>query len=122
MDEDHANYSPPPQRQKKPGPRPNPCIWCGEIQCNHCQCTGHPKCDHKAGEPCSRQRYWSWKPVMDRYHRRLVCNPCEKNKLKDETGKKGGSKYLLYLQFYLGLRLVKSLSLPGKKRKASILE
>ena len=44
-------------RSSKPGPKPNRCIWCNEVQCNHCQCPGYAKCDHKNGEPCSRHRY-----------------------------------------------------------------
>ena len=47
-------------KQKKPGPRPNRCIWCNEVQCTHCQCPGYPKCDHRPGEPSMRQRYNSF--------------------------------------------------------------
>lgn len=70
-------------RPRKPGPRPVPCRWCNKVNCNHCQCAGYGKCDHKQGEQCSRQRY----------KRRLVCNPCEKHKLRTElaNGPSSGS-------------------------------
>ncbi|KAK8791977.1 hypothetical protein WA158_005354 [Blastocystis sp. Blastoise] len=61
------------RKTKKPGPRPSACLWCGNTQCFHCQCPGYAKCDHPPGTQCIRQRY----------KRRLVCNPCEKAKLKN---------------------------------------
>ena len=57
--------------QKKPGPRPTACPWCSSTSCTHCRCTGSGLCDHGEHQ-CER----------DRYKRRLVCNPCEKHKLK----------------------------------------
>lgn len=57
---------------KRPGPRLSACQWCGKVSCNHCRCTGQANCSHAPGEMCKNQRY----------KRRLVCNPCEKNKLK----------------------------------------
>ena len=57
---------------KRPGPRLSACQWCGKVTCNHCRCTGQGNCTHAPGEMCKNPRY----------KRRLVCNPCEKNKLK----------------------------------------
>lgn len=57
---------------KRPGPRLSACQWCGKVSCNHCRCTGQVNCSHAPGEMCKNPRY----------KRRLVCNPCEKNKLK----------------------------------------
>ena len=57
---------------KRPGPRLSACQWCGKVTCNHCRCTGQGNCNHAPGEMCKNSRY----------KRRLVCNPCEKNKLK----------------------------------------
>ena len=57
---------------KSPGPRLSACQWCGKVTCNHCRCTGQSNCNHAPGEMCKNPRY----------KRRLVCNPCEKNKLK----------------------------------------
>lgn len=57
---------------KRPGPRLSACQWCGKVSCNHCRCTGQANCTHAPGEMCKNSRY----------KRRLVCNPCEKNKLK----------------------------------------
>ena len=57
---------------KRPGPRLSACQWCGKVSGNHCRCTGQANCNHAPGEMCKNQRY----------KRRLVCNPCEKNKLK----------------------------------------
>ena len=82
-------------KSKKPGPRPNKCIWCNEIQCSHCQCPGYPKCDHRPGEPCLRQRWLFLFGISNRYKRRLVCNPCEKNKLKEDTSKRTVSRFVI---------------------------
>lgn len=57
---------------KRPGPRLSACQWCGKVSCSHCRCTGQVNCSHAPGEMCKNPRY----------KRRLVCNPCEKNKLK----------------------------------------
>lgn len=61
-------------KTKKPGPRPTACLWCNATDCNHCRCTGQVGCSHKKGEMCSNPRY----------KRRLVCNSCEKNKLREK--------------------------------------
>lgn len=61
-------------RSKKPGPRPTACIWCGSTECTHCRCSGQIGCNHKKGEMCQNARY----------KRRLVCNSCEKNKLREK--------------------------------------
>lgn len=45
------------QRPNKPGPKPNRCMWCSQIQCTHCQCPGYDGCDHHHGKPCSRSRW-----------------------------------------------------------------
>lgn len=58
---------------KKPGPRPSDCPFCNSNDCSHCRCSGFEKCDHMVGELCKRSRY----------KRRLVCNPCEKHKLRN---------------------------------------
>ena len=75
---------------KRPGPRLSACQWCGKVSCNHCRCTGQANCSHAPGEMCKNQRY----------KRRLVCNPCEKNKLKcrqmcQQNSEKKGSTYTL---------------------------
>jgi hypothetical protein len=62
----------------KPGPRRKSCPWCSNRKCNHCRCESYARCDHSDSEPCKRVRYG----------RRLVCNTCERNKLKDSE--KGG--------------------------------
>lgn len=62
------------EKQRRPGPRPVPCPWCDQTKCNHCRCLGHASCNHKPGEMCPNERY----------KRRLVCNPCEKNKLRKQ--------------------------------------
>ncbi|KAK8801917.1 hypothetical protein WA158_006312 [Blastocystis sp. Blastoise] len=64
----------PKDKQRRPGPRPVPCPWCDQTKCNHCRCLGHANCSHKPGEMCTNERY----------KRRLVCNPCEKNKLRKQ--------------------------------------
>ena len=64
----------PTYRSKKPGPRPTACIWCGSTECTHCRCNGQIGCNHKKGEMCPNARY----------KRRLVCNSCEKNKLREK--------------------------------------
>lgn len=61
-------------RTKRPGPRPTACIWCQKTDCQHCRCTGQTGCNHKKGEICPNPRY----------KRRLVCNSCEKNKLREK--------------------------------------
>ena len=61
-------------KTKKPGPRPTACIWCQSTDCQHCRCTGQMGCSHKKGEMCPNPRY----------KRRLVCNSCEKNKLREK--------------------------------------
>ena len=61
-------------KAKKPGPRPTTCIWCNETDCKHCRCMGQIGCNHKKGEMCPNPRY----------KRRLVCNSCEKNKLREK--------------------------------------
>ena len=61
-------------KTKKPGPRPTTCIWCQSTDCQHCRCTGQMGCSHKKGEMCPNPRY----------KRRLVCNSCEKNKLREK--------------------------------------
>ena len=61
-------------KTKKPGPRPTACIWCQSTDCQHCRCTGQMGCNHKKGEMCPNPRY----------KRRLVCNSCEKNKLREK--------------------------------------
>lgn len=61
-------------KTKKPGPRPTACLWCNSTDCNHCRCTGQVGCGHKKGEMCPNPRY----------KRRLVCNSCEKNKLREK--------------------------------------
>lgn len=61
-------------RSKKPGPRPTACMWCGSTECTHCRCSGQTGCNHKKGEMCPNPRY----------KRRLVCNSCEKNKLREK--------------------------------------
>jgi hypothetical protein len=58
------------------------CPWCSLKKCTHCRCGSYVKCDHGPNEPCKRVRYG----------RRLVCNTCERNKLKQEPGKKPGRK------------------------------
>ena len=40
---------------------------------------------------------------MHRYKRRLVCNPCEKNKLKEDGTKKSLSKYSVFLSSFVDL-------------------
>jgi hypothetical protein len=60
--------------------RKKSCMWCNNRKCNHCRCSGYDRCDHSSNEPCKRGKYG----------RRLVCNTCERNKLKD--GKHGTSK------------------------------
>lgn len=40
--------------------------------------------------------------MRDRYKRRLVCNPCEKNKLKEDTTKRTLSRFVFPL--YLDVR------------------
>jgi hypothetical protein len=68
------------KRGRKPGPRPKACPWCppNSGRCNHCHCLGYDGCSHPPGQMCSRARY----------KRRLVCNPCEKHKLKFSRLKK----------------------------------
>ncbi len=72
------------KRGRKPGPRPKVCPWCvpppGE-KCTHCHCLGYEGCTHPPGTMCPRPRY----------KRRLVCNPCEKHKLKFSKFHRGGS-------------------------------
>ena len=63
---------------RRPGPKPSKCPWCDESPCTHCHCGGYDGCSHAVGEMCSRSRY----------KRRLVCNPCEKHKLKASKNKK----------------------------------
>ena len=76
---------------KRPGPRLSACQWCGKVSCNHCRCTGQENCTHAPGEMCKNPRY----------KRRLVCNPCEKNKLRhrqmcqQSEERKRGSSVLL---------------------------
>ena len=81
-------------KPSKPGPKPNKCKWCQEVQCSHCQCPGYSRCDHAKGEPCVRHRYAIIliSSKIYRYKRRLVCNTCEKAKLRDESNKKQGQK------------------------------
>lgn len=74
MDEEGKTNSSPILKSKKPGPRPTRCMWCGSTECTHCRCTGQTGCNHKKGEMCPNQRY----------KRRLVCNSCEKNKLREK--------------------------------------
>lgn len=74
MDEEGKSNSSPVLKSKKPGPRPTRCMWCGSTECTHCRCTGQSGCNHKKGEMCPNQRY----------KRRLVCNSCEKNKLREK--------------------------------------
>ena len=74
MVEEKKQRSSPESKNKKPGPRPTKCLWCGSTECTHCRCTGQIGCNHKKGEMCSNQRY----------KRRLVCNSCEKNKLREK--------------------------------------
>ncbi|KAK8808640.1 hypothetical protein WA158_008541 [Blastocystis sp. Blastoise] len=59
---------------KRPGPKRTPCPHCGLVDCSHCRCPGTPLCCH-AGKMCGNHRY----------RRRLVCNPCEKNRIKYQT-------------------------------------
>jgi hypothetical protein len=63
---------------KRPGPRRKSCPWCNNRKCTHCRCESFARCDHTSNEPCKRERYG----------RRLVCNTCERNKLKDSCSKK----------------------------------
>lgn len=74
MDEEEVSPSSSMVKNKKPGPRPTKCLWCGSTECTHCRCTGQNGCSHKKGEMCSNPRY----------KRRLVCNSCEKNKLREK--------------------------------------
>lgn len=67
----------------RPGPQKHKCIWCQEIDCTHCQCTGCEGCDHHKGELCVRVRYNLFHIFFIRYKRRLVCNSCEKRKLEE---------------------------------------
>lgn len=76
------------QRPNKPGPKPNRCMWCSQIQCTHCQCPGYDGCDHHHGKPCSRFPVGESSGFERRYKRRLVCNTCEKAKLREEKIKK----------------------------------
>jgi hypothetical protein len=62
---------------ERPGPRRKSCPWCNNRKCTHCRCDSYARCDHSRNEQCKRVRYG----------RRLVCNTCERNKLKD-SGKK----------------------------------
>ena len=75
MDSDESVPSELNIKAKKPGPRRTKCIWCGSTECNHCRCTGQSGCNHRKGEMCPNARY----------KRRLVCNSCEKNKLKEKN-------------------------------------
>ena len=75
MDSDDSIQSEVTVKGKKPGPRRSKCIWCGSTECNHCRCTGQSGCNHRKGEMCPNARY----------KRRLVCNSCEKNKLKEKN-------------------------------------
>lgn len=75
MDSDDSIQSEMTAKGKKPGPRRSKCIWCGSTECNHCRCTGQTGCNHRKGEMCPNARY----------KRRLVCNSCEKNKLKEKN-------------------------------------
>ncbi len=75
MDSDESAPSELNIKAKKPGPRRTKCIWCGSTECNHCRCTGQSGCNHRKGEMCPNARY----------KRRLVCNSCEKNKLKEKS-------------------------------------
>lgn len=43
-------------RYNRSGPQKHKCIWCGLIDCVHCQCKGCRTCDH-IGTMCSRNRY-----------------------------------------------------------------
>lgn len=74
MEEEKKSRSLSVTKNKKPGPRPTKCLWCGSTECTHCRCAGQSGCNHKKGEMCSNQRY----------KRRLVCNSCEKNKLREK--------------------------------------
>lgn len=75
MDSDDSIQSEVTTKAKKPGPRRTKCIWCGSTECTHCRCTGQTGCNHRKGEMCPNARY----------KRRLVCNSCEKNKLKEKN-------------------------------------
>ena len=61
-------------KNKRPGPKRSPCPHCGLTDCSHCRCPGTPLCCHE-GKMCTNHRY----------RRRLVCNPCEKNRIKYQT-------------------------------------
>lgn len=74
MEEEKKSHSSSVTKNKKPGPRPTKCLWCGSTECTHCRCAGQNGCNHKKGEMCTNQRY----------KRRLVCNSCEKNKLREK--------------------------------------
>lgn len=74
MNRDEKHRSGSIAKAKKPGPRPTTCIWCNETDCKHCRCMGQIGCNHRKGEMCPNPRY----------KRRLVCNSCEKNKLREK--------------------------------------
>ena len=68
------------KKVKKPGPQRKACKFCGEAYCSHCRCRGYSLCDHLPGSQCSRTRY----------NKRLVCNQCERVKLRTKQDQESG--------------------------------
>ena len=88
-------------KAKKPGPRPTPCMWCNSTDCTHCRCTGQNGCGHKRGEMCPNPRF----------KRRLVCNSCEKVKLREEAAKRTEGKLSFSVYLTLGVKKERRVSL-----------